>query len=96
MGRELQIQYFEDEHVIPRVPVRQWVLSLPIPLRALLDGVYRCGTDGVPTFAEVGGPTDDELHALLQTVMTRLMKMLTRHGVLIEEMGQTYLPGLPG
>jgi len=24
------------EHVIPRVPVRQWVLSLPIPLRLLL------------------------------------------------------------
>ena len=24
------------EHVIPRVPVRQWVLSLPIPLRLQL------------------------------------------------------------
>jgi len=24
------------DHVIPRVPVRQWVLSLPIPLRLLL------------------------------------------------------------
>ena len=24
------------EHVIPHVPVRQWVLSLPIPLRLLL------------------------------------------------------------
>jgi ribosomal protein S27E len=24
------------EHVIPRVPVRQWMLSLPIPLRLLL------------------------------------------------------------
>ncbi len=24
------------EHVIPKVPVRQWVLSLPIPLRLLL------------------------------------------------------------
>ena len=24
------------EHVIPQVPVRQWVLSLPIPLRLLL------------------------------------------------------------
>ena len=23
------------DHVIPRVPVRQWVLSLPIPLRLL-------------------------------------------------------------
>ena len=24
------------DHVIPQVPVRQWVLSLPIPLRVLL------------------------------------------------------------
>ena len=24
------------DHVIPQVPVRQWVLSLPIPLRLLL------------------------------------------------------------
>ena len=57
----------------------------------MLDGVYRCSADGVPAFVEVGAPTDDELHALLQTVITRLMKMLTRRGVLIEEMGQTYL-----
>ena len=25
-----------DDHVIPQVPVRQWVLALPIPLRLLL------------------------------------------------------------
>jgi hypothetical protein len=138
------------EHVIPHVPVRQWVLSLPIPLRLLLvaqpelvtpvlqvvqrvvtrylldgvglngeegqggavtliqrfgsaanlnihlhclvlDGVYRCGADGVPVFVQAGAPSDDELHALLHTVITRLMKVLTRHGVLIEEMGQTWL-----
>ncbi len=41
--------------------------------------------------ARPGAPTDDELHALLHTVITRLMKMLTRHDVLIEEMGQIYL-----
>jgi hypothetical protein len=35
--------------------------------------------------------TDDGLRVLLQTVITRLMKMLTRQGVLIEEMGQTHL-----
>lgn len=29
------------DHVIPYVPVRQRVLSPPIPLRVLLDGVYR-------------------------------------------------------
>ena len=57
----------------------------------VLDGVYRCGADGAPVFVEGGAPSDDELHALLQTVITRLLKMLTRRGVLIEEMGQTYL-----
>ena len=46
---------------------------------------------GAPTFVDVDAPTDDELHALLQTIITRLMKLLTRRGVLIEEMGQTYL-----
>ena len=138
------------DHVIPHVPVRQWVLSLPIPLRLLLaaqpelvtpvlqvvqrvltrhlldgaqlkadeghsgavtliqrfgsaanlnihlhclalDGVYRCGADGAPTFVEVDAPTDDELHALLQKIITKLMKRLTRRGVLEEDMGQTYL-----
>jgi Putative transposase len=138
------------DHVIPHVPVRQWVLSLPIPLRVLLaaqpelvtpvlqvvqrvvarhlldstepkadeghggavtliqrfgsaanlnihlhclvlDGVYRCGADGAPAFVEVGATSDDELHALLQTVIARLMKLLTRRGVLVEDMGQTYL-----
>lgn len=138
------------DDVVPHVPVRQWVLSLPIPLRVLLaaqpelvtpvlqvvqrvvtrhlldaadlktdeghggavtliqcfgsaanlnihlhclvlDGVYRCGADGVPSCVEVHAPTDDELHALLQTAIARLMNMLTRRGVLVEDMGQTYL-----
>jgi hypothetical protein len=57
----------------------------------LLDGVYRCGADGVPQFVEVGSPTDDEVHALVQTLIVRLMKMLTRRGVLVEDMGRTYL-----
>ena len=66
--------------------------NLNIHLHCLvLDGVYRCGADGAPTFVETDAPTDDELHALLQTVITRLMKMLTRRGVLVEDMGQTYL-----
>jgi hypothetical protein len=113
------------------VPVRQWVLSLPTPLRLLpaaqpelvtavlqvaqrvlthrlleqaglasdeghggavtlirclgsaakldihrrgllRDGVYRCGADGVPEFVEVGAPTDNEVHALLQTIIGML------------------------
>ena len=53
--------------------------------------VSRCGADGVPEFVEVGFPTDDDVHALLQTIIARLMKMLTRRGVLVEDMGQTYL-----
>lgn len=138
------------DHVIPHVPLRQWVLSLAILLRLplaahpelvtpvlkvvqrvvtrhlldgvglkgeegqggavtliqrfgsaanlnihlhclVLDGLYRCGPEGVPVFVEAGAPSDDELHALLHTVIARLMEMLARHGVLIEEMGQTYL-----
>jgi hypothetical protein len=54
----------------------------------VLDGVYRCGADGVPEFVEVGAPTGDEVHALLQTIITRLMKLLTRRGVLVEDTGQ--------
>jgi hypothetical protein len=53
--------------------------------------VYRCGADGSTAFIEADAPTDDELHALLQTVIARLMKMLMRRGVLVEDMGQTYL-----
>ncbi len=36
-------------------------------------------------------PTGDEVHALLQAIITRLMKMLTRRGVLVEDMGRTCL-----
>lgn len=60
--------------------------NLNIHLRGpLLDGVYRCGAEGVPEFVEVGSPTDDEVHVLLQAIIPRLMKMLTRRGVLVEE-----------
>jgi hypothetical protein len=66
--------------------------NLNVHLHCLvLDGVYRCGADGAPAFAEAGAPTDEELHALLRTVIARLMKMLTRRGVLVQEMGQAWL-----
>lgn len=65
--------------------------NLNIHLHCLvLDRVYRCGADVAPAFVEVAAPPD-ELHALLQTAITRLMKMLSRRGVLVEDMGQTYL-----
>jgi hypothetical protein len=54
-------------------------------------GVNRRGADASPAFIEAASPTDDELHALLQPVIERLMKLLTRRGVLVEDMGQTYL-----
>jgi hypothetical protein len=60
----------------------------------VLDGVYRCDGDGKPTFVEADAPTDDEVHALLQTLIARLMKMLKRRGVLVEDMGQTDLAEL--
>ena len=142
------------DHVNPRVPVRQWVLALPIPLRLLLaaqpklvtpvlqavhrvitrfllhqaglkadeadsgavtliqpslwmkgsaanlniylhclvlDGVYRCDTEGEPVFVEVPAPTDEALQTVLHRIITRVMKLLTRKGVLVEEQGQTYI-----
>jgi len=54
------------------------------PYRLVVDGMHRSGADGAPSFVEAGAPNDDELHALLQTVITRLMKMLTRRCVLVE------------
>ena len=41
----------------------------------MLDGVYRCGADGAPTFIEAAASTDEELHALLQTSIARFMKV---------------------
>ena len=50
----------------------------------MLHGVYR-RTDGEPVFVEVPAPTDEALQALLHKNISRLMKLLTRRGVLIEE-----------
>jgi hypothetical protein len=57
----------------------------------VLDGVYRCDTDGEPVFVEVPAPTDEMLQTVLHKIITRLMKLLTRRGVLVEEQGQTYM-----
>jgi hypothetical protein len=137
------------DQVILRVPVRQWVLSFPIPLRILfaarpelltpvlriihcviarfllrqaglkraaadtgavtliqrfgsaanlnihlhclvLDGVYR-RTEGEPVFEQARAPTGDELQGLLETIVARLLKLLTRQGYLVEEEGVSYL-----
>ncbi len=57
------------DHVIPHVPVRQWVLSLPIPLRVLLAAQPE----------------------LVTPVLQVVQRVLTRCGVLVEDMGQSYL-----
>ncbi len=50
----------------------------------MLDGGYRL-TDGVPVFQSVPAPTAEQLQALLTRIITRLLKVLTRQGALIEE-----------
>ena len=138
------------DHLIPRVPVRQWVLSFPIPLRILfaahahlltavlqiihrliarflikqagvkcseahtgavtliqrfgsaanlnihlhclvLDGVYRISNEGTPVFQQARAPSIEAWHALLDKIITRLMRLLTRQGLLIADEGMTYL-----
>ncbi|MEZ5659453.1 MAG: transposase [Burkholderiaceae bacterium] len=136
------------DQVIPAVPMRQWVLALPIGLRLLLaarpelltpvlqvvhrviggylrersgvrhgqggavtliqrfgsaanlnihlhclvlDGVYQCDGEGEPQFVSVAAPTDEELAGLLQTMTGRILRLLTRRGVLEQEAGQTWL-----
>ncbi|MGH8532689.1 MAG: transposase, partial [Gammaproteobacteria bacterium] len=56
----------------------------------VLDGVY-CAPEGVPVFHPVRAPTPGELQTLLNRIIKRLMRLLTRQGYLIEEPGMTYL-----
>ncbi|MBM5817559.1 MAG: IS91 family transposase [Cyanobacteria bacterium K_Offshore_surface_m2_239] len=56
----------------------------------VLDWVYR-RTEGQPVFDEAPAPTGAELVGLLEQIVARLMKLLTRTGHLVEEQGMTYL-----
>ncbi len=54
--------------------------NLNIHLHCLvLDGVYR-RTEGEPVFQQARAPSRDELAGLLDKIIARLMKMLTRMG----------------
>ena len=64
--------------------------ALSLPACLVLDGVYR-NTEGEPVFEEARAPTRDELAGLLDKIITRLMKMLTRQGHLVEEQGVSYI-----
>ncbi len=57
----------------------------------MLDGVYRRDAEGEPVFVEVPAPTDEALQAVLHKIISRVMKLLTRRGVLVEEQGSTYV-----
>ena len=46
---------------------------------------------GEPVIRKVCAPTTAEVRGVLEKITTRLMKMLTRHGYLIEEQDMTYL-----
>ncbi len=56
----------------------------------VVDGVYR-RPEPEPTFEQARAPTGDELAGLLEQIVARLMKRLTRTGHLVEEQGMTYL-----
>jgi len=65
--------------------------NLDIHLHCLvLDGVHRC-TEGEPLFDEARAPSGDDLEGLLDKLIARVMKMLTRKGYLPDEQGITYL-----
>ena len=54
------------------------------------DGVYR-SSEGTPVFQEARAPSVAELEGLLNRVIQRILKLLTRTGYLIEEQDMTYL-----
>ena len=56
----------------------------------MLDGVYRT-TGDTTVFHSVRAPSAEQLHILLNQIIRRVMKLLTRKGYLIEEHGMIYL-----
>ena len=54
--------------------------------------MHRRSADGTPEFVEASAPSDEALQAVLHKIITRLMKLLTRREVLVEEEeGSTYV-----
>ena len=66
-------------------------VSLNIHLHCLvLDGVYR-RTEGEPDLQGTRAPNRAELEDLLEKIIARLLKVLTRLGYPLEEQGMTYI-----
>lgn len=57
----------------------------------MLYGVYCSTGEGAPVFHSTPAPTNQQLQTLLDKIIKRMMKLLTRLGYLIEEEGVTYL-----
>ncbi len=57
----------------------------------MLDGVYDAAGEGAPVFIEAPAPSREQLQTLLDKIIRRLLKLLTRLGHLIEEEGIVYL-----
>ncbi len=66
------------------------LLTMQRLLRLVLDGLYR-RTEGEPVFQQARAPTGDELAGLLDKIIARVLRRLTRLGFLVEEEGMTYL-----
>jgi len=56
-----------------------------------LDGVYQTAGAGAPMFRETPPPITVQQQALLDKIINRIMKLLTKSGHLIEEEGVVYL-----
>jgi hypothetical protein len=64
--------------------------NLNIRLNCLvLDRLYRRGTGGEPAFVEVPAPPNEAMQSILQKIITRMMKLVTRQGMRFEEEGST-------
>ena len=57
----------------------------------MLDGVYCTTGEGVPVLHPAPAPTGEKLQALLDKIITRILRLLTRQGHLVEEEGVTYV-----
>jgi len=70
--------------------------NLNIHLHGLvLDGVYRTTGEGA-VFHPAPALTSEQLQALLGKIITRILRLLSRHGHLVEEDGMTYLADAHG
>jgi putative transposase len=71
--------------------------NLNIHLHPLvLDGIYHTGAEGAPVFHPAPALTGEELPALLDKIIARILRVLTRQGHLVEEEGVTYVADAHG